>query len=446
MANRDGGKTLTYPGSSRGPRQGSVRRTGVAAVLFLALPVTQAAASVQTSEEPAGRDDCVLPGESFAPEPWPQTLWDLPAAAAQTRGSGVTIAVLSSGVDAQQAQLSGRVARGRSFATDVVGDSPGDVDCAGLGTGLASLLVAQPIEDAGLEGLAPDAVVLPVVVSESPWFANPEDDSSGTAAGLAAAIRYSVEAEADIVLVGGYLAQDDAEVREAVADASAAGVLVVAPVRDSSSGFEGPAFPAAYDGVLGVAAMAQDLTVLPGSETGPAVDLVAPGDNVAVAARVRGHAVAEGNAPAAAFAAGAAALVIATSPDLDPAGVIARLKRTAGPIGNEDPDLVGAGLLDVTRAVTEGAAEDQAPESQLQGMGDVDAAALAAAEEERARVRAASAVAAGALVVALLIWMAAWTGRRGRRDGWRLGRRVLPAPAAPADGVPRPLFDRSGSI
>lgn len=398
-------------------------------------------------QDPPGRDDCVTPGEVFTGEPWHQQLWDLRTARVRSRGAGATVAVLSSGVDGRQVQLRGHVERGRSFAPGATDETPGDVDCAGLGTGLASLLVAQPVEGVRLHGVAPDATVLPVVVGESTWVgSDPDDPMTGTTAALAAGIEYAVEAGSDVVLVGGYLAEDDPQVRRAVADARAAGVLVVAPVRDREGGFPGRSHPAAYPGVLGVSGMKQDLTMVPGSETGDAVDLVAPGDNLAVAARGSGHARADGNAAAAALAAGAAALVLSAEPGLNPDEVVARLRATAGPFWTEDPAVVGAGLLDVTRAVTESAPAAALPQAATQpaigpaGLPEPDMAAVAAAREARERELTAVVVAAVAAAVALLLGGSAWVGRQGARRGWRPGRRVLPAAPDGSDSVPRPLF------
>ncbi|MGF1648552.1 MAG: S8 family serine peptidase [Kineosporiaceae bacterium] len=398
-----------------------------------------------TPANPPGRDDCITPGEVFTPVPWHQSLWDLRTAWAQSRGEGVTVAVLSSGVDGQQQQLDGQVARGRSFLPGAEADTSGDVDCVGLGTSLASLVSAQPVDGVGFRGIAPDSTILPVVVAESTWIAADDDPLSGTPGTVAAGLRYAVSEGADVILVGGYLAEDDEALRAAVQEAIDEGVFVVAPVRDAAGEFSGTAYPAGYEGVLGVSAMAQDLTLVPGTESGESVDIVAPGENIATAARGQGHAVAEGTAAAAALTAAVAALVLGREPDLGPEDVAARVRATAGPVGDEDPAAVGSGLVDAARAVTETApivaAAQVSTGSPLRDPDPEVIAARAAADERRSGAGLVAAVGAAA---AVFVWAVAWVIAVGRRRGWRAGVR-RPAPAPPqAEGVPRALFDTSG--
>lgn len=394
---------------------------------------------------PAGRDDCVLPGAVFAPVPWPQQLWDLEGAWALSRGGGVTVAVLSSGVDLSQEQMAGRIRRGRSFLPDASADTPGNVDCVGLGTGLASVVVAGRLPGMGFSGVAPDASILPLVVSESPRIASTESSNPGTPAGLAAAIVHAVDAGARVILVGGYLTVDVPAVRAAVRAATARGALVVAPAGDLGGEGNPTTYPAAYPGVLGVSAMAQDLSMVPGSETGTYVDVVAPGRNIAVAARGSGHAASSGTPVAAAFAAAAAALVLGHEPSLTPAEVIARLRATAGPVGNGNGTVVGAGLLDPARAVLETGARPRATPSTSGGplLGAPDPAVEAARAAAAARRRTATAAVFAAMVLTVLVGLGTVVLVRGRRRRWRPGVQPPPPPPPDDDTVPTPLFARS---
>ena len=78
-------------------------------------------------------------------------------------GAGVTVAVVDSGVDRVHPQLAGRVLAGADLL-DPGGD--GGRDCAGHGTGVASIIAAAPRPDVAFRGLAPGARILPVRVSE----------------------------------------------------------------------------------------------------------------------------------------------------------------------------------------------------------------------------------------------------------------------------------------
>ncbi|HWB36479.1 MAG TPA: S8 family serine peptidase, partial [Rugosimonospora sp.] len=77
----------------------------------------------------------------------PQNAWNY------SRGAGVVVAVVDSGVDASLAALSGRVTVG----TDIVsGTGRGDTDCLGTGTAMASIIAAGTDSGAGqITGIAP---------------------------------------------------------------------------------------------------------------------------------------------------------------------------------------------------------------------------------------------------------------------------------------------------
>ena len=115
-----------------------------------------------------------------------------------------------------------------------------------------------------------------------------------------------------------------------------------------------PSFPASYDGVLGVGSINIEGVRAEGSQVGPYVDLVAPGEDVLAASRVAGHHYWAGTSFAAPFVSGAAALVRAAYPDLTAPEVAKRLLATADPApGGKNSLEYGAGIVDPYRAVTE---------------------------------------------------------------------------------------------
>ncbi len=387
-------------------------------------------AAAPSAADPA-RANCIGAGTIFSPVPWPQQLWDLERAWSVSRGAGVTVAVLASGVDAGQQQLSGKVLGGKSF---LAGDPPGplaDRDCAGGGTGYASVIAAQPRTGMGFEGLAPSARILPVAVTETDRVTSGSatDSGGGTPQTVAEGLRYAVASGADVVLVACYLTDDVPAVRSAVQAAVASGVVVVAPAGDLAKDGDPVTYPAAYDGVIGVGAMSQDMSLLDTSETGTEVDLVAPGDNVVTSAVGHGHAAGKGTPVAAAFVAAAAALVLSADPRLTPSQVATRLRDTAAPFGTTDPDSVGAGLLDPARAVMESGASGASPVPP----GQVTFAAYPAPKHRNGRLAAAGAalgLGGGSVVFAGVLLV-----RRGRRRHWRPGLPERPAEAEPAEAA-----------
>lgn len=84
----------------------------------------------------------------------------------RTQGEGVTVAVIGSGVNAQQQDLVGQVLPGRDFT----GRAPdGRYDVTGQGTGTASLIAGHGHgAGAGVMGLAPKVRILPVRIGLTP--------------------------------------------------------------------------------------------------------------------------------------------------------------------------------------------------------------------------------------------------------------------------------------
>ena len=95
--------------------------------------------------------------------PWPQQHYDLTALGAQTTGTGLTVAVVDSGVDAVHPQLRDAV---RTGADMLVRGGDGREDCVGHGTAVASIIAGRPAAGTPFQGLAPGVTILPVRVSE----------------------------------------------------------------------------------------------------------------------------------------------------------------------------------------------------------------------------------------------------------------------------------------
>ena len=344
--------------------------------------------------------------------------------AAFATGAGVRVAVIDSGVDATHPQLRGHVAQGADFLHD---ERSGRQDCNGHGTAVASIIGAAPADGTGFQGLAPDAVIVPVRISEQQEIDGKAVGGRGSPAEFAEAIDWAVrQGGADVINLSLVMTADNARVRAAVARAVAAGVVVVAAVGNAGAPDKGnpDPFPALYPGVIGVGAVSAQGQRAPYSQRGEYVDLAAIGDRVTAASRAAGHTVVDGTSFAAPFVAGTAALIRQRFPDLSPAQVRERLIATADPApGGSRSDDYGFGLLNPYRALTEPLGREGRPERapELVLTDDRGAAALAARRAD-ARDTALLFAAIGAGVV-LLLAVAAVVVRQGRRRGWH--------PAAP---------------
>ena len=380
--------------------------------------------------ERAQKAQCVEPGPNEPAMPWsqrmlaPERVWPF------AQGSGVTVAVLDSGIDARHPQLRGRVQRGYDAMTRRAG---ADRDCLGTGTQVAGVIGAGRVQDIRFTGIAPAVSLLPVrVVAEN---------AAATPTALARGINWAVDQGADVIDVSQPVYVDDAGLRAAVARALDRGVAIVAAVGDvDSDTADVRTYPAAYDGVIGVGALGPDSALWAQSRVGPDVDVVAPGAAVLTLQAGRGQAVVDGTGVASGFVAGTVALVLARRGRLAPANVLDLLRDTATPAAEgTDTRRYGNGVVNPYAAVTEppgGGTNDDLPALVRSNERD-----LAWSRSER--------IAVSALVVAALAALAvlgiALSLPYGRRRFWRAGV-ASPPPSAEQPREPGPpvqLFDQS---
>ncbi|MGW9192302.1 type VII secretion-associated serine protease mycosin [Micromonospora chersina] len=362
------------------------------------------------------------PARPVGEQPWPQQRYAPDRLAPLATGAGVVVAVVDSGVDRSHPQLAGRVLDGVDFL-DPGGD--GTRDCAGHGTGVASIIAAAPRPGVAFRGLAPDARILPVRVSEQQVVEGRESGRTVGAADFARAIRWAVDHDADVLNLSVVLYADDPAVRAAVAYAVRRDVVVVAAAGNLHDSGDPRPYPAAYDGVLGVGAIGADGTRAAFSQTGPYVDLVAPGGDVLMAAPRQGHHRAEGTSYAAPFVAGTAALLRQYRPELDAAEVARRIVASADPAPGR-ADGYGAGVLNPYRAVTESTGGSVAGRGTGAALPiDRPDAAEVAREARRTAARDRALLVAGATgAAALVVLLLAVVLPRGARRRWH--------PAGPA--------------
>ncbi|MFD8994787.1 type VII secretion-associated serine protease mycosin [Streptomyces abikoensis] len=310
-------------------RGGLMRRgcvsSSVAALLILVAPASLAQADTIRSQQ-----------------------WHLDAMQAETMwqtstGSGVTVAVVDSGVDAELPDLQGQVLPGKDFS-GLEGDAQSDYD--GHGTGMAVLIAGSGKSNggAGASGLAPGAKILPLRVANAKVPAA----KVLTVDSVAAAIRYAADSNAKIINVsmGGRL-ENEAEA-EAVNYALSKGKLIFAAAGNDGEKGNPIEYPAAFPGVVGVAAVDQDIKATAESQHGPQVDLAAPGDNIVATCKggtglCRSH----GTSDATALTSASAALLWSAHPDWTANQVLRVLINTAGgpKSGEKRSDSIGYGVV-----------------------------------------------------------------------------------------------------
>ncbi|MFS8099751.1 S8 family serine peptidase [Lentzea alba] len=371
-----------------------MRRHLAAACLGLTLAANGGVAAAQDNDLPripqalrAGQA-CTPPSGKKVPDaPWQLSylgadrLWPL------STGKGVTVAVVDTGVDRS------------ATPADVAGDAGSD--CVGHGTVIASLIAAPVKEGSKFAGLAPASRV--VVARGTDKF------GAATGAGIASGIDAAVAAGARIICVGAVTAEEAPVLRQSVDRALAAGALVVAAAGPDAgsrrSGAPAKYYPAAFPGVLSVAAIGPDGKPEAGAVAGT---LVAPGNLVMGAGPGGGQVVAAGPAFAAAHVAAAAALVRAYRPELSTAEVSRLLTETAyRQPGSAVVDPLAALTTGLNRGGDSSVGRESVVVREIPDFGAVRGSALT--------------VAGGVVLGVCLLAAVAVVVPRGRRRGWRAG-------------------------
>lgn len=302
---------------------------------------------------PAAADtiSCAGTGALYADRAeWPLLRLDPGRVATLASGSGVTVALIGPEVDPSNVQLAGHLARGLRVGDDPV---PETVDCSGVGTMTAGLIVASPDARTPVVGLAPGATVLPIAVTDTDVENLPVVEPDR----LAAAIDAAVGAGAGVICVVTASAEDSTKLRAAVAEAVAKDVVVIsAGAADARTGQAVSAtYPTAYPSVVGVVAVDIDDAPLEGADAGAHIDMAAPSTRLWSTAPTRGrsrrpsHQVLAGHPTAGvAYVAATAALVRSAFPAADREEVVHRIIATA------DPSAGGRswGVVDPSRAVS----------------------------------------------------------------------------------------------
>ncbi len=373
-----------------------------------------------------------------------QSEWWLPAlqiARAQqtSQGSGVTIAVLDTGVDVAAPDLAGSVLSGPDLTRS--GRAANGPFYGIHGTETASIIAGHghgPGNTAGIIGVAPAAKILSLRVgldSGDPMLANPAI-TGGLPAAIAAGIRYATNSGARVIDlpldpgaasatgadgVPGLAVSSPAE-QAAVAYARSKGVLLVAPAGDDGTGAGIVNYPAAYRGVISVGAFDRNFAKAPFSSHQPYVTLTAAGAGIA-AESPTGYTAISSTSAASAVVAGIAALVRSAFPSLTPAQVTKALigsTRFRRPQGRQIGS--GYGTVDAERALRAATAMAE-PRGQRAFTGSaarvapMPPAVHATRPTLRARLERDAVMSAGLLLVLLIPAVVLAVVRRRRAPG-----------------------------
>lgn len=273
-----------------------------------------------------------------------------PAAWDSANGSGVTIAILDTGIDSAHPDLAPNLVPG----WNVYDNNSNTADVNGHGTWVAGVAAMAANNAKGSAGVAWGAKIMPVRIADANAYAYWSTVAQG--------IYWAADHGAKVVNVSYNGVSGSATVQSAAQYLrSKGGVVVVA--AGNSGGLESIA---ANDALLSVAATDQNDARASFSSYGAYVDLAAPGVSVYTTTVGGGYSNASGTSFASPVVAAAAALMLSANGKLAPADVDRILKTTSLDLGAAGHDqYYGSGRVNAAAAVLNAkqtvAADTQAP-------------------------------------------------------------------------------------
>ncbi|MEV0787110.1 type VII secretion-associated serine protease mycosin [Streptomyces sp. NPDC050423] len=301
---------------------------------------------------------CTFPmKKQFEGRPWPLQRVLLDELWQDTRGKGVRVAVIDTGVDDTNPQLTSAVDGAAGADLLRGGGTDGTVDQVGHGTKVAGIIAARPRGGTGFVGLAPEATIIPIRQND--------ERNSGKDTTMAAAIDHAIAKGAGVINISQDTTRpltEDSVLGRAVARAIGRDIVVVASAgNDGMDGRPKRTYPAAFDGVLAVAASDRNNERAPFSQAGEFVGVAAPGVDIVSTVPGNGQCTDNGTSFSAPYVTGVAALMRAKYPSWTAAQIVARIEQTAERSVNGHDDFVGWGVVDPVRALSGDDAPQDAP-------------------------------------------------------------------------------------
>jgi len=261
-----------------------------------------------------------------------------------TKGSGVKVAVLDTGISFGHPDLSSAITSYQDFT----GSRGGAADQDGHGTHCAGIIGAR----GELTGVAPECdLLIGKVVA---------DDGSCDSTTLARGIRWAYESGADIcsISIGG--AGDDEMMHEAIRISVSRGCWIIAAAGNAGEAPFAIGYPGAYEEVISVGSVGKwPHIVSEWSSRGDTLDIVAPGKDILSCFPPKTYQVMSGTSMACPFVSGVLALAISkhrlvggATPIDSLQAVRDHLLKTAIDRGKHGPDDVhGWGIISPRKVV-----------------------------------------------------------------------------------------------
>lgn len=256
-----------------------------------------------------------------------------------TGSTGVTIAMVDSGIDTTHPDFAGKIVGGWNF----LANNSTIVDTMGHGTTTAGAAAATGNNGVGVSGVVWQNPIMPLIVVDSTGYASYSN--------IANAITYAAQRGVRIVNVSIGGSTSSSMLQSAVTYAWGLGTVVFASA--GNGGLNAPYYPAGCQYAVAVGATDSTDTWQSFSNYGSFLSLVAPGLNIYTTTKGGGYTYMSGTSYSSPIAAGVAALVLSQAPSLSASALVNTLEKSADDLGAAGWDqFYGWGRVNAYRALT----------------------------------------------------------------------------------------------
>ncbi len=267
--------------------------------------------------------------------PWGIARVEAPAAWTASRGQGVRLVVIDTGIDLTHPELAGIIKGG----WNAISTSSTFNDDNGHGTHCSGTIAAKD-DDQGVVGVAPQIDLYGVKVLDR--------NGSGTFDDVIAGMLWAVENKMEVASMSLGAGQGNQSLADAVEAMRKSGVILIAAAGNSGGSV---GYPAAYPGAIAVAASDLKDKLASFSSRGPSVAIIAPGVAVKSTYMGGGYNTLSGTSMATPHVAGLTALYVATHKGATPALALAALQAASTKLEGV-PDIgQGAGLPSAVKLI-----------------------------------------------------------------------------------------------
>jgi thermitase len=294
-----------------------------------------------------------VPNDTYYASEWHLQTIDAPSAWNVATGSGVTVAILDSGIDATHPDLAGQLVPGWNFYDN----TSNTADVYGHGTKVAGVVAALGNNAMGVAGVAFNARLMPIRVTDTSGYASISALASGLTyaadhGARVANMSFAVQSYSTIISAAQYFMNKGGVVMNSAGNS---GVL------DST---------APSSALVSVSASDSTDTLASWSTFGPYVDVSAPGVGIWTTTMGGGYGGVSGTSFSSPLTAGVAALMMSANSKLSPAQIVNLLETSAFDLGAPGYDnYYGYGRVSAGRAVAAASAgavaDTQAPTATI---------------------------------------------------------------------------------